>query len=85
MEEVMASRLELQKQIRQEGRETRDMKTNATTRSVQITTGRGISNAKLLEHFKWEQHVVKSMEGFIYSVNTHFTGVWRRSRSRRCL
>ena len=50
----MARQLELQKQIRQEGREVRDMKANATARSVHVTTGRAISNAALNEHFKWE-------------------------------
>ena len=54
MEEIMARQLELQKQIRQEGREVRDMKANATARSVHVTTGRAISNAALNEHFKWE-------------------------------
>ena len=48
----MARQLELQKQIRQEGREVRDMKANATQRSVHVTTGRAISNAALNEHFK---------------------------------
>ena len=52
MEEIMARQLELQKQIRQEGREVRDMKANATARSVHVTTGRAISNAALNEHFK---------------------------------
>ena len=55
MDEITARQLELQKQIRQESREVRDMKANATSRSVHVTTGRGIPNAALLEHFKWEQ------------------------------
>ena len=52
MEEVMARQAELQKQIRQEGREVRDMKANATARSFHVTTGRSISNATLNDHFK---------------------------------
>ena len=65
MEEVMARQLELQKQIRQENREMRDMKANATSRSLHVTTGRAIPNAKLLEHFKWGQTTEGVLDGFM--------------------
>ena len=52
MDEIVARQLELQRQVRRENTEMRDMKSNATMRSVHVTTGRSISNAKLIEHLR---------------------------------
>ena len=52
MDEIVARQLELQRQVRRENTEMRDMKASATMGSVHVTTGRSISNAKLIEHLR---------------------------------